>query len=92
MKKYIHTHTHIYIYIYLNHFAIHQKVTQHCKTTILPFFVVFLGLHPRHTEVPRLGVKLELSYQPILQPQQHGIQAASVNYTTAHGNAGSPTH
>ena len=24
------------------------------------YFVVFLGLHMRHTEVPRLGVKLEL--------------------------------
>ena len=25
------------------------------------FFFCFLGLHPRHMEVPRLGVKLELS-------------------------------
>ena len=30
-KEYIHIHTHIYI----NHFAIHQKLTQHCKSTIL---------------------------------------------------------
>ena len=22
-------------YIYLNHFAVHQKLTQHCKSTIL---------------------------------------------------------
>ena len=33
---YIHTHTHIHIYIYisLNHFAIHQRLTQYCKSTI----------------------------------------------------------
>ena len=35
---------------------------------------------------PRLGVELEL------QPQQLGIRAVSVSYTTAHGNAGSLTH
>ena len=29
---------------------------------------------------------------PTPQPQQHGIQATSVTYTTAHGNAGSLTH
>ena len=33
------------------------------------FFVVFLGLHPQHTEVPTLGVVSELQ----LQPQQHRI-------------------
>ena len=32
-KEYIHTH--IYIYIKLNHFAVEQKLTQHCKSTIL---------------------------------------------------------
>ena len=26
------------------------------------------------------------------EPQQHGIQAVNVSYTTAHGNAGSLTH
>ena len=30
-KKYIYT------YISLNHFAVHQKLTQHCKSTILQF-------------------------------------------------------
>ena len=25
----------IYIYIYLHHFAVQQKLTQHCKSTIL---------------------------------------------------------
>ena len=46
------------------------------------YFFVFLGPHPRHMKVTRLGVKLEL--QP--QPQQHRIRAAYATYTTAHGN------
>ena len=46
----------------------------------------------QHMEVLRLGIKLELqllAYIP--QPQQLEIQAVSVTYTTAHGNAGSLT-
>ena len=27
----------VYIYIYVNHFAVQQKLTQHCKSTILQF-------------------------------------------------------
>ena len=38
---------------------------------------VFFGPHPRHMEVPRLGVELELSPPA---------------YTTAHSNVGSSTH
>ena len=49
-------------------------------------FFVFLGLHPQHMEVPRLGVQSEP------QPQQHQIQAMSVTCAIAHGNAGSLTH
>ena len=30
-EKYIY----IYIYVYLDHFAIHLKLTQHCKSTVL---------------------------------------------------------
>ena len=43
------------------------------------FFVLFcfLGPHPRHMEVPRIGVELELQL---------------LAYTTAQGNAGSLTH
>ena len=26
----------IYMYMYLNHFAVQQKLTQHCKSAILP--------------------------------------------------------
>ena len=46
------------------------------------------GVHLRHMEVLRLGVRSEL--QP--QPQQHRIQATSATYTPAHSNAGSWTH
>ena len=45
-------------------------------------FCIFLGLHPRHMEVPRLGVELEL----------RRIQVTSATYTTAHGNARALTH
>ena len=31
-----------------------------CKVRTLFFFSVFLGPHPQHMEVPRLGVELEL--------------------------------
>ena len=40
------------------------------------FFPQFLGPHPQHMEVPRLGVELEhqsYSCQPIPQPQQLGF-------------------
>ena len=40
-------------------------------------FLVFLGPHPQHMEVPRLGVKSELQLPA---------------YTTAHSNARSLTH
>ena len=33
MCVYIYIHTHTHIYIYLNHFAVQQKLTQHCKST-----------------------------------------------------------
>ena len=56
------------------------------------FFFWFLGPHSRCLEVTRLGVKLSYSCHPTPQPQQRGIRATSVTYTTAHGNAGSLTH
>ena len=48
------------------------------------FFFLFLVLHPKHMEGPRLGVESE--------PQQHQVRAASATYTTAHANARSLTH
>ena len=53
-------------------------------------FFVFLGLHSRHREVPRLRSNQRCSCWP--QPQPRGIRATSATYTTAHGNAGSFTH
>jgi len=35
MCVYTHTHIHVYIYIKLSHFAVQQKLAQHCKSTIL---------------------------------------------------------
>ena len=55
-------------------------------------FVLFLGLHSRHTEVPRLGSIQSCCCRPTPQPQQSQIWAASATYTTALGNAGSLTH
>ena len=45
----------------------------------------FLGPHPWHMEVPKLGVETEHSCRPMPQPQQFGIWAMSETYTTAHG-------
>ena len=46
----------------------------------------FLRLHLRHTDVPRLRVKLELQVWSTPQPWQHQIWATSATYT------GSLTH
>ena len=45
-------------------------------------------------DVPRLGVELELQLPAYTTATAtlHAIQAASVTYTTAYGNAGSLTH
>ena len=57
-----------------------------------PFLFFSLGPHLWHMEVSRLGVQSELQLQPTPQPGQHWIQATSVIYTAACGNAGSLTH
>ena len=56
------------------------------------FYFIFLGQHPRHMEVPRLGSNWGYSCPPTPQPQQHRCRGASVTYTTAHSNARSLTH
>ena len=48
---------------------------------------VFLGPYLRHMEVSRLGSNKSYSGQPMPQPQQWGIQAESVTYTTAHSGS-----
>ena len=75
----------------------------HLLPPSLPSFLVFLflflfgpfvfwGPQSRNMEVPRLGVESELHCRPTPQPQQRELRAASVTYTTAHGNAGFLTH
>ena len=56
------------------------------------FLFFFSAIPPQHMEVPRLGVEWSYSCQPTPQPEQCQIQSASATYTTAHGNARSPTH
>ena len=56
------------------------------------FFFAFLGPHPQHMEVPRLGVKSELQLLPTPQPQQRQICTRSLTYSTAHSNTGPLTH
>ena len=56
------------------------------------FFFCFLGPHPRHTEVPRLGVESELHLLAYTTAPATSDPSSSVNYTTARGNAGSLTH
>ena len=51
-------------------------------------FFFFLGLHPQHMEVPRLGVESELRHSH----SNHQIRAESSTYPTAHSNTGSLTH
>ena len=57
-----------YIYAWLGHFSVQQKLAQLCTSTILFFFsflfFCFLGPYPRHMEVPRLWVELELQPLP----------------------------
>ena len=49
----------------VGYFGHWKVISSHCKlmnsvSKSLVFFFCFLGLHSRHMEVPRLGVKLEL--------------------------------
>ena len=69
--------------------ALVQMSTSLC---LFVFVFVFLGLHSQHMEVPRLGTNGSCSHQPMPEPQQCWIQAASATYTTGHGDAGSLTH
>ena len=66
-----------------------------CEVTPLCSFLVglvlscfvFLGVHPRHVEVPRLGGRIRAAAAYATQ-----IRATSATYTTAHSNTGSLTH
>ena len=67
------------------------SMKRHCFIYLFIYFV-FLGPHPWHMEVPRLGVESELQLLACTTATACGIRATSVTYTTAHGNAGSLTH
>ena len=54
------------------------------------YFFDFLGLPPRHVEVPRLGIQLEL--QLLAYTTATSDPSESVTYTTAHSNTRSLTH
>ena len=56
------------------------------------FFVLFLGLHLQHMEVPRLGAEWELQPRPTPQPQQHLTQTVSAAHSAACSNARFSTH
>lgn len=74
------------------HFAIYLKLTQHCKLTILQFFFFFYSCTCGIQRFPGYGLNQSCSGQPIVQPQQCPIWAASSANSTACGNARSLTH
>ena len=47
-------------------------INSYVNCCVLLFFV-FLGLHPQHMEVPRLGVQSGLQLPAYTQPRQHWI-------------------
>ena len=61
MYIYIHTHTHTQ----LNHFVIQQKLTQHCKSTILEFKK---KIHPSE-------VKIKENFQRRVIPGTKGYES-----------------
>ena len=56
------------------------------------FFLIFLGLHLGHKEVPRLGVESELLMLAYAIATAMLDSSTSITYATACGNAGSLTH
>ena len=58
-----------------------------CFVLFFVFVFCFLGPHPQHIEVPRLGVQWELQLPAYTTAKQRGIQATAGTYTTAHSNA-----
>ena len=65
------------------------------KTMIWDFyflFFVFLGPHPWHMRVPRLGVKSELQLPAYTTLTATWDPSRVCDLTTAYGNAGSLTH
>ena len=63
-----------------------------CLGPLPIFFFSFLWPHPRHMEIPELGLNWRCSCEPTPQPHQHWIWAASVTYPAACSNTGTLTH
>ena len=82
------------IYVWLGHYAVQKKLTQHCKSTIIFFFFFCLfraaPMAYRGSQARGQIGAVAASLHP--SPEQRGIWATSVTYTTAHNNAGSLTH
>ena len=55
----------IYIYKKLNHFAVHQKLTQHCKSTILQFKKIINNGNSLEVQWSGLGAFTAVSLGPI---------------------------
>ena len=82
------------IYYYLTDrigFLLHIVKVYSWHLYFLFYFFFFLGPHPWHMEVPRLGVKVELQMPAYSTATTTPDLIASVTYTTAHGNAASWT-
>ena len=74
-------------------YAIRRRLTLSESNSFLGLgFFFLLGMPVWHTEVPRVGVELELQPAAGPQPQQFRTWAPSVTYTTAHSNAGPLSH
>ena len=71
-SKVIQSYIYIYTYIYI-HTHILFLIFRNVLVGGLFVCFVFLGPHPHHMEVLRLGVELELSCWRTPQPQQHWI-------------------
>ena len=64
MKVYIY----MYIYIKLNHFAVHQKLIQYCKSTLLQFRRRDIGVGESAVLFQFIGPKLLTSIFYIFMP------------------------
>jgi len=69
-----------------------MQMSHDFKKLNLLLFIYFLGPHPWHREVPRLGVKSELQLPAYTIAAATRDPSHAVTYTTAHSNAGSTTH
>ena len=73
-------------------FALNHLAGVAYLTLLIFLFFIFLGLHPRHMEFPRLRVESELLLLAYVTATATWDLSTSVTYTTAQGNDGSLTH